>query len=56
MLKRRFVFWLVALAGVLSLLVPMAANAGGDSAATLRPVCVERNLPGGLHLQIGYCP
>jgi hypothetical protein len=49
------VFWLVAVVGVLSLLVPTAANAGG-STAKLRPICIERNFPGGLHLQIGYCP
>jgi len=49
-------FWLVSLVGVLALLAPVAASAGSSSAAKLRPVCVERNFPGGLHIQIGYCP
>jgi hypothetical protein len=54
-MKKRLAFWLVAIVGVLSLLVPMAANAG-DSPAKLRPLCVHHPLPANLNLQIGYCP
>lgn len=53
-LKKRLAFWLVALVGVLSLLVPMAANAGGSN-AKLRPVCVRQHV-GNVNIQIGYCP
>ena len=54
-MKKRIAFWLVAVVSVLSLLVPLAANAGGSS-AKLRPLCVHHPLPGNLNLQIGYCP
>lgn len=54
-MKKRFTLWLVAVVSVLSVLVPMAANAGA-SAAKLRPICVHHPLPGNLNLQIGYCP
>ena len=53
-MKKRLAFWLVALVGILSLLVPVAANASG-STAKLRPVCVKRHV-GNLNIQIGYCP
>jgi hypothetical protein len=52
--KRSVAVLLIApVIGLASFLVPAAATARPTK---LPAVCIERNLPRGLHLQVGYCP
>jgi hypothetical protein len=54
---RRRVLAVVVAASALTALVPAVSQARQASkAGKVPPVCVERNLPHHLHLQVGYCP
>jgi hypothetical protein len=58
-MRTRAIIGLVAALAVagLALIAPAAsAKSTAKSTPKIQPVCVERDLPAGLHLQIGYCP
>ncbi len=54
---RKTIMSLLVAAVAVTAFSPGVANARRTKASPkIPPVCVERNLPRGLHVQVGYCP
>ena len=52
---RKRLFAVAGLVGV-ALTLSLPAVAGASTTTSIPPVCVHQALPGGLQLELGYCP